>query len=351
MTGSAGRAVTLFTGQWVDVDLEKLAVMARGWGYDGLELACDERHLSVPSVLTDPAYRARLRNTLTQHDLQCWAVASHQVGQAVCDDPIDDRHRNILPRRLWGDGEPEGVRQRAAAEMKDTARAAAALDVELVVGFTGSQIWPMLSGFPPITRERVTAGYTDFAERWAPILDVFESEGVRFALEVCPAQIAYDYWTTTTTIEMLADRASFGINVDPSHLLWQGIDPTEFLRRFGSRVYHFHCKDVGIRLDGRNGVLASHLAFGDHRRGWDFRTVGRGDVAWEDVFRALNEINYQGPISVEWEDSGQEREAAATEACEFVRRTMMQPSRTAFDAAFVRDEDAVQARGEEMRRE
>jgi sugar phosphate isomerase/epimerase len=95
-----------------------------------------------------------------------------------------------------------------------------------------------------------------------------------------------------------------------------------------------HIKDAVVALNGRTGILASHLNFGDPRRGWDFRSPGRGGVNFEEIIRALNEIGYEGPLSVEWEDSGMDREAGAREACEFVKRLDFAPSRRAFDAAF-----------------
>jgi len=95
-----------------------------------------------------------------------------------------------------------------------------------------------------------------------------------------------------------------------------------------------HVKDAITTLNGRSGILASHLNFGDARRGWDFRSPGRGGINFEEIIRALNAANYAGPLSVEWEDSGMEREFGAREACQFVRRLDFAPSTRAFDAAF-----------------
>jgi len=237
---------------------------------------------------------------------------------------------------VWGDGDAEGVRQRAAEELKMTARFAAKLGVETVTGFTGSSIWKAVAMFPPASEEFIDAGYRDFADRFHPILDVFEEVGVRFAHEVHPSEIAYDYWTTERTLEAIGHRESFGLNWDPSHMVWQDLDPVGFLWDFRDRIYHVHCKDTKRRLDnGRNGRLSSHLAWADPRRGWDFISTGHGDVPWENAFRMLNAIGYQGPLSVEWEDAGMDRLVGAPEALEFVRRlSSYEPSAAAFDAAF-----------------
>jgi sugar phosphate isomerase/epimerase len=330
------RPVTLFTGQWADLPLETLAERAAGWGLDGLELACWGDHFEVEVALSDPGYVQRKRELLTAHGLECLALGAHLVGQAVCD-PIDERHRSILPPDVWGDGEPEGVRRRAAERMKDTARAAAALGVTQVNGFTGSGIWHMLYSFPPNDFEEIERGYRDFAERWGPVLDVFDAEGVTFGLEVHPTEIAYDFVTTRKALAAVDRRPAFGINFDPSHLAPQFLDPVRFVEEFADRIYHVHVKDARRRLDGRRSILGSHLNFGEGERGWDFVSPGHGDVDFEELFRALNRIGYTGPLSIEWEDSGMEREWGVQDAVAFVRRTDFAPSALAFDAAMQRE--------------
>ena len=329
------RPVTLFTGQWADLPFEEVCRLAGEWGYDGLEIACWGDHLDVWAAAEDPAYVQGRKDILEKHGLSVHAISNHLTGQAVCDDPIDARHQAILPSRVWGDGEPEGVRQRAADAMKTTARAAAALGVDTVVGFTGSSIWKTVAMFPPVPPSMIEAGYRDFADRWNPILDVFDAEGVRFAHEVHPSEIAYDYWTTRRTLDAIGHRPAFGLNWDPSHFVWQDLDPVNFILEFKDLIYHVDCKDAKVRTgDGRRGRMASHLPWADLRRGWDFVSTGHGDVPWEDCFRALNAIGYTGPISIEWEDAGMDRLVGAPEALQFVRRLAFDSPDAAFDAAF-----------------
>jgi sugar phosphate isomerase/epimerase len=329
------RPVTLFTGQWADLPFEEVAAKAGEWGFDGLELACWGDHFDVDAALADAAYCRRRREVLERHGLNAWAIGNHLLGQAVCD-RIDERHRATLPPDVWGDGEPEGVRRRAADKLKDTARAAARFGVTTVTGFTGSPIWHMLYSFPPNDFAEIERGYEEFAERFAPIIDVFDTEGVRFALEVHPTEIAYDFVTTRKTLDALDNREGFGINFDPSHFEHQFLDSAAFVTEFADRIYHVHVKDSIRRLDGRRSILGSHLNFGDDDRGWDFVSPGHGDVDFESLFRALNRIGYHGPLSIEWEDSGMDRDWGAPDALAFVRRTDFAPSSVAFDAAFER---------------
>jgi len=329
------RPVTLFTGQWADLKLDDLARKAAEFGYQGLELACLGDHFEVEKALSDDGYCAAKRDLLERHDLQVYAISAHLVGQAVLD-LIDERHQAILPPHVWGKGDPAGVNARAAEELKKTARAAQKLGVDVVNGFTGSSIWHLLYSFPPVPPAMIDRGYELLAERFNPILDVFGDCGVRFALEVHPTEIAFDLVSAERTLQALDRREEFGFNFDPSHLHWQGVDPVEFIRAFADRIYHVHVKDAITTLNGRSGILSSHLNFGDPRRGWDFRSPGRGGVNFEEIIRALNTIGYEGPLSVEWEDIGMDREAGAKEACEFVQRIDFRPSGVAFDAAFER---------------
>jgi sugar phosphate isomerase/epimerase len=333
------RPVTLTTGQWADLKLADLAPKAKSFGYEGLELACWGELFEVQRAIKEGDYCDKRREIMKKHGLECWALAAHLVGQAVLD-IIDERHKGILPDYVWGDGKPDGVNQRAAKEIMDTARAAQKMGCKVVTCFTGSSIWAYLYSFPPVPQKWIDDGFKLLADRFNPILDVFGECGVKFALEVHPTEIAFDIYSTETALDALKWRPEFGFNFDPSHLIWQGVDPVEFLYRFGSkdpaknRIYHVHMKDTKVQLNGKDGILSSHLNFGDPRRVWDFRSLGHGSVNFEEIIRALNHIGYKGPLSVEWEDMGMDREFGATEACAFVKKINFSPSTIAFDGAF-----------------
>ena len=327
------RPVILFSGQWADLPLEELAPKAAEWGYQGLDLCCWGDHLEVPPALSETDYCPDKLDLLARSDLTVPVLSNHRVGQAVCD-PIDVRHQAILPDYVWGDGSPEGVRQRAAEEMTATVRVAQKLGAGVVAGFTGSALWSYVAGWPAPTPEVVAAGFAEFARHWHPILDVCRDGGVKFAFEVHPGQIAFDLYSAERALDALDGREEFGFTFDPSHFHWQGIDPVEFLRRFPDRIYHVHVKDAALSLNGRNGLLGSYLPLGDPRRGWDFRCPGHGGIDWEAVIRGLNAIGYDGPLAVEFKDAGMGREYGAEEACKFVKRLDFEPARPGGGPAF-----------------
>ncbi len=342
------RPVTLFTGQWADLPLTEMAKLASEMGYDGIELACWGDHFEVDKAADDEAYCKNIWDILAQNNLTCYAVSNHLVGQCVCD-LIDQRHKDILfsAMDVWGDGDPEGVRQRAAEKMITTGQAARNFfnckpdrgDFDafpaVVNGFTGSSIWHSIYAFPPTDQAYWDAGFQDFADRFGPILDAYDKLDVNFALEVHPTEIAFDIASAERAIEAVGGHQRFGFNYDPSHLGYQGVDYVKFIRTFADRIFHAHMKDAWWgHGDGTVGVFGGHTTFADPRRFWDFRSLGHGDINFEEIIVALNDINYQGPLSVEWEDSRMEREFGAREACAFTKRIDFSPSSRAFDSAF-----------------
>lgn len=318
------RQVLLFTGPWADLPLEVLAARARDWGYQGLELCSWGDHLEVQRGLADDQYTAEQIDLLTRNDLIVPVIACHKVSQAVCD-PIDARHQGLVPDYVWGDGKPAGVRQRAAEELCATFRVAEKLGASIVSGFTGSPLWSYVAGYPAPRPDLIKETFKEFASIWNPILDIAQETGIRYAFEVHPGQIAFDLYSAELVLDALDGREEFGFTFDPSHLLWQGIEPVEFLRRFPDRIYHVHIKDATLSLNGRSSVLTGYWPSGDPRRGFQFRSPGRGSIDWEGIIRGLNEIGYDGALSVDWHDPGMDREFGAAEASQFVRRLDFDP--------------------------
>jgi len=327
------RPVTIFSGQWADLPFDVFCKKMKSFGYDGIEIACWGNHLDARKAASDPAYVKQIKDTLAANGLICKALGAHLPGQCVGDaaasSPRDPRLDGFAPPQCAGN--PGKIREWAVEEMKMIARAAKNLGAGVVTGFMGSPIWKYWYSFPQTGEEMIDAAFKEIVSLWNPIFDEFDKQGVLFALEVHPTEIAFDYYTAERLLKEFNNRPTLGFNFDPSHLLWQGVTPHIFLRDFREKIYHVHMKDAAVTLDGKAGILGSHLSFGDNRRGWNFRSLGHGNVDFENIIRELNASGYQGPLSVEWEDSGMEREFGAKEACEFVKKIDFIPSAAAFD--------------------
>jgi len=328
------RPVTIFSGQWADLPFDKFCEKIKSFGYDGAEIACWGDHLDLKKAATDKAYADERIAILKKHGLKTWAIGTHLPGQCVGDN-WDPRLDGFAPSSLAG--KPDEIRNWAIQEMKYAAAAAKNLGVKVVTGFMGSPIWAYWYSFPQTSEKMIDDAFKKIVDLWTPIFDEFDKCGVKFALEVHPTEIAFDYYTAERLLKAFNNRKTLGFNFDPSHLQWQGVSPQIFLRDFSEKIYHVHVKDAVVTLDGKAGILGSLITFGDTRRGWNFVSPGHGDVDFDKIIRELNAMNYDGPLSVEWEDSGMDREFGAKEACEFVKKLNFSPSTVAFDDALKSD--------------
>ena len=322
------RPVTLCTGQWADLPFDEICRKAKSFGYEGLEIACWGDHMEPEKGASDSGYIQKKKDTLKQNGLGCWALGAHLAGQCV-GDKWDERLDAFAPDKLAG--QPDKIREWGIEEMKNVAKTAAAMGCGVVTGFMGSPIWKYWYSFPPTPEDMIEKGFQKIRELWDPILDEFKKNSVKFALEVHPTEIAFDLYTAERLLKTFDYREELGFNFDPSHLLWQGMEPHLFIREFAERIYHVHMKDAEVTLDGKAGILGSHLTFGDQRRGWDFWRIGHGGGNFEEIIRELNAAGYTGPLSVEWEDNGMQREFGAKESAEFVKTMNFMPSDIAFD--------------------
>ena len=329
------RPVTLLTAQWTDLPFAELAQKAAEWGYDGLEIGTSGDHFDVHQGATDPDYCQGKLDFLAQHDLKVFAINACIASQLIGGRNESERSDAWAPSQYAGDAEAK--RTWAIAATKDAARAAVNLGINIVTGCSGSPIWHLVYSQPTNQPGMIEAGHQRLVELFDPVLDVYDELGIKFALEVMPTQIAYDIVTAHKAVELLGHHKSFGFNFDPSHLHWQLLDSAQFIRELPERIYHVHMKDTGMFLNGRTGILNSHLSFGHPERSWEFRTPGRGDVNFEEIIRELNRIGYEGPLSVEWEDTGMDREEGAREAVEFIRKLDFSPSAFSFEELLKQD--------------
>lgn len=306
----------VFTVLYNEKPLEEVARYVSGLGYEMVELAAwrASNHLDIDQVLSNQGYRTKLLSLLKQYNLEISALSNHLDGQMILG-PLDWTTDAWAPVR-----DPDEKVKWAIQRMKDTARAAAALGVNVVVGFTGSQVWGQWYSFPEDNIKAYEDAWKVFAERWHPILDVFKSEGVRFALEVHPTEIAYNVETSEDCLKAIDNRPEFGLNFDPSHFVWQMIDPVIFIKKFGDRIYHAHAKDSELQEDEitRSGVIPNG-PWARPNRGFRFRVPGWGNVNWRRIMTALLSVGYDYVLSYEHEDPVMSREDGCEKNIDFLR--------------------------------
>ncbi len=304
----------IFTALFQDRPLEEVLRLVAEQGYETVELPAwkGSPHLDVDSVLSDGG-RSLLR-LVRGYGLGISALSDGREGQLVL-----GPHDWTVDRWAPTQGVEERIRY-GSERLKLVARAAAALEVPVVTGFVGSSVWDKWYNYPSTNEQAYQLGWDLFAQRVNPILDVFQQQGVRFAFEVHPTEIAYNLETAEQALEALDHRPEFGFNFDPSHLFWQGIDPVVFVKRLGKRIYHAHAKDGEVQEDEvrRSGVLSGG-SWTRPDRGFRFRVPGWGDVDWRRVLSALAAVGYDYVLSFEHEDPVMSPEDGCEKAIAFLR--------------------------------
>lgn len=255
-------------GYLTPLSLESIA-NARRLGYDAIEVGAG--WLNSPTLAQIEANLSRLTDALQEHGIAINAVA---IYGGTVEAPVAEAVSH------WG---------RAMGVAK-------ALGCSVVAGMTGRDNSLTVDENLPL-----------FRERFAPIARRAEDEGVRLALEPWPGSVLGHgpyRWTNLATTPELWDKLfaevpspALGLEYDPSHLVWQGIDYLRAILDYGERIHHVHAKDIVIdqaRL-GRVGV---------HGRGWwRFVVPGLGEVDWPGLFRNLRLVGYAGDMSFEHEDN------------------------------------------------
>lgn len=293
--------------------LEKVLKYISSLGYEAVEIAAwrGSSHIDIDKILKGGA--TEYKKTIEKYGLFISGLSNHLEGQLVLG-PLDSSTDD------WFKGTPEEKVKYGIERMKKTAEAAAALDVPVVNGFLGASNWGAWYIFPPAYEKIFEKGFELLAERWGEILDVFATYGIKFAHEVHPQEQAYNIETAEQAVKALDGRKEFGFNFDPSHLVWQGIDPVVFIKKFGDRIYHAHAKDA--ELVKENLALSGRIPTGSWTRagrGFRFRVVGWGDVEWKRVMTALLEVGYDYVLSYEHEDPVMSREDGCEKCISFLK--------------------------------
>lgn len=305
--------IGIMTMLFNDWKLEKVLKYVSGLGYEAVELATwkGANHIDIDKILEGGA--TAYKKTIEKYGLIISGLSNHLEGQLVLG-PLDASTDD------WFKGTPEEKVKYGTGRMKKTAEAAAALDVPVVNGFIGAPNWGTWYIFPPAFEKMYERGFEIFAERWGGILDHFAAHGVKFAHEVHPQEQAYNIETAEQAIKAVNGKKEFGFNFDPSHLVWQGIDPVVFIKKFGDRIYHCHAKDA--ELVKENVPVSGVIPTGAWRRlgrGFRFRVVGWGDVEWKRIITAMLEVGYNYVLSYEHEDPVMSAEDGAEKCIAYLK--------------------------------
>ena len=295
----------LLTAAFPDLTLEEIAIWAHDNGFEALEIACwpssgseHRRYAGVAHIDVHDFNAKEVRKLLGRYDLEISSLAYY-------------------PNNLDPDAD---ARQAANDHLGRVVEAAQLLEVETVGTFVGRD-----------QRRSVAENLEDFKRVWPPLVRHAREHGVRIAIENCPMIFSADEWPGGRNLayspalwrqmfEIIPDE-NFGLNFDPSHLVWQFIDYTRAVREFAPRIFHVHAKDMEIDRDGLydEGVMSLGL-------GWQVpRLPGLGEVRWDRFISALYAIGYDWVVSIEHEDRDFEGELELVQRGFLLARNTLRP--------------------------
>jgi sugar phosphate isomerase/epimerase len=305
--------IGIFTILFDNKPLDAVLSYVSKLGYEAVELPVwkGAHHIDIDEILKGGA--TAFKKKIEAHSLSISALSNHLEGQLVLG-PLD---KSTDP---WFKGTHEEKVNYGINRMKKTAEAAAALDVPVVNGFIGCPNWGSCYVFPPMNELIFEEGFQLFSERWGEILDVFNKYKIKFASEVHPQEQAYNIETAKKALKALNHNKMFGFNFDPSHFVWQLIDPVVFVKTFPDRIFHCHAKDG--ELVKENLSSAGCLSTGSWQRpdrGFRFRVPGWGDVPWRRVITSLAEVGYDYVLSYEHEDPVLSTEDGCMKCIDFLK--------------------------------
>jgi len=306
--------IGIFTALFGDWPLEKVASHVARLGYEAVELPAwaGNGHFDLKEALGGGG--KKVRRLLADHGLSISAINNGVAGQLTMG-PHDSS------TDVWAPGmSPSEKIAYAKEQILLTARAASEMEVPVVAGLIGSPVWDKWYIFPPANERLYEEGVALFAERWNGILDELKRLGVKWALEVHPTGIAYNIETAQMALAALDNRPELGFNFDPSHLVWQLIDPVVFIKTFAGRILHCHAKDGELQEDEvrRSGVIPTG-GWMRPDRGFRFRVPGWGQVDWRRVMTALVSTGYDYVMSYEHEDPVMSPEDGAEKTVAFLK--------------------------------
>ena len=309
--------------------LPTIAKWAADFGYRGLQLpSLDARFIDVALCAESQTYADEIIGTMKTHGLAVTELATALEGQLVAvHSAYDVMFDAFAPPQVRGN--PKARQAWAVEQMKKAAKASRRLGLKAAQSFTGSLAWPYVYPWPQRPVGLVEEAFAELARRWTPILNAFDEEGVDIAFELHPGEDVFDGETFEQFLEAVGNHARCNINYDASHFIKQGLDYVEFIDLYHTRIKAFHVKDAEFRPTGRQGFFSGYRPW--LKRAARDRSLGDGQVDFDQIFSKFAEYDFNGWAVYEWEDCLKHPEQAAAEGAPFIASHIIRVTDKVFD--------------------
>lgn len=323
----------IFLAQFVGDDapfdtLDNLGQWAASLGYKGIQVPTDPKLFDLEKAAASKAYCDDVKGRLAELGVEITELSTHIQGQLVAVHPAyDELFDGFAPAELRG--KPQARQEWAVNQLKYAAKASQHLGLSSHATFSGALAWPFVYPWPQRPTGLVEMAFAELANRWKPILDTFDENGVDLCYELHPGEDLHDGVTFERFLEATGNHARANILYDPSHFVLQAMNYLDFIDIYHERIRAFHVKDAEFNPTGRSGVYGGYQGWVD--RPGRFRSLGDGHVDFGAVFSKLTQYNFDGWAVLEWECALKHPEDGAREGADFIQNHIIRVTERAFD--------------------
>ncbi len=309
--------------------LDGLCAWAAGHGYEGIQLpTLDHWLIDLKKAAESKTYCDDLNGKVRAHGLEITELSTHIQGQLVAVHPAYDHLFDGFAPTMYR-GNSKARTAWAIDQLKLAAKASANLGLNAHVTFSGGLAWPYVYPWPKRPQGLIEEAFNELADRWMPILDVFDEQGIDLCFELHPGEDLHDGASFDRFLDLCEEHPRLCINYDPSHFVLQQMDYLQFIDLYDDRIKMFHVKDAEFNPDGTGGVYGGYQDWVD--RAGRFRSLGDGEIDFGAIFSKLTQYGYDGWAVLEWECCIKDGEQGAAEGAPFIRSHMIQSTNRAFD--------------------
>lgn len=332
MTTIKGPAIFLaqFMGDQAPFNsLKSICEWAASLGFVGVQIpSWDSRCINLQQAAESKTYADEIRGIVESAGLTITELSTHLQGQLVAVNPAYDAlFDGFAPENLRNN--PKARTEWAVQQLKYAAKASKNLGLNAHATFSGALLWHTVYPWPQRPAGLVETGFTELANRWKPILDVFDENGVDLCYEIHPGEDLHDGVSYEMFLEKVHQHPRACLLYDPSHFVLQCLDYLTYIDHYHSRIKMFHVKDAEFNPTGKQGVYGGYQGWVE--RAGRFRSLGDGQVDFKSVFSKLAAYGYKGWAVLEWECAIKHPEAGAAEGAPFIKNHIIRVTEKAFD--------------------
>ncbi len=310
-------------------NLKSICLWAESLGYKAVQIPTwDERCIDLQQAAESKTYADEIKGIVNDCGLEISELSTHLQGQLVAVHPAyNESFDAFAPKSVHGNAKART--EWAVQQLKYAAKASQNLGLNAHATFSGALLWPTLYPWPQRQAGLVETGFTELANRWLPILNVFDENGIDLCYEIHPGEDLHDGVTYEMFLEKVNNHKRACLLYDPSHFVLQCLDYISYIDHYHERIKMFHVKDAEFNPTGKQGVYGGFQNWVD--RAGRFRSLGDGQIDFKAIFSKLTQYDYSGWAVLEWECCLKHPEDGAREGAEFIDQHIIRVTEKAFD--------------------